>query len=78
MPEVTPYTPLQRERVRAIAEHLRIVIALQQEGTATGQSANDVRRYNAHIGQHTQPGVSVFKYKLHWLASIMGNRIGRN
>ena len=76
VPEGATDTLFQGLRVRPAHEHIRIVIAFQQQGVAGIQAFDNVGRHTARVRQHSKAAVTVIEAELAGFTCIMRHREG--
>ncbi len=76
MAEGAAHPRLERGRIGPVAEHLRVVIALDQKGIALAQHIAHVRGHTARVREHSKPAASALKDELARLSGIVGQGVG--
>lgn len=74
MAESPRYSLFQHRRIRAVAQHIRIVIALKYHRITTAQDIFNMRCGVSRVSQYPKAPATIPKSILHWFAGVMGNR----
>ena len=70
----------QCRRIAALLQHLQVMVALQNQATATAQHVHHVRGNMSRVGEHAEPPHAIGKHKLHRFTRIVrdGKRLDTN